>query len=84
MFCRLCRLHEATLSPTCAETQAIKIQQLRTGRARRGSRDHRKKFQDFEEISEQTGLLDLEILFIRELEPKLYKRSDSVGAKLFT
>ena len=84
MFCRLCRLHEATLSPTCAGTQAIKIQQLRTGRARRGSRDHRKKFQDFEEISEQTGLLDLEILFIRELELKLYKRSDSVGAKLFT
>ena len=80
----ICRFHEPTLSPTCAGTQAIKIRQSRTGRARKGSRDHRTKFQDFEEISEQTGLLDLEILFIRELGPKLYKRSDSVGAKLFT
>ena len=42
------------------------------------------KLQDFEEISEQTGLLDLEILYIRELGPKLYKRSGSVGAKLST
>ena len=31
----------------------------RKRRARKGSRDHRKKFQDCEEMSEQTGLSDL-------------------------
>ena len=33
--------------------------QSRKRRARKGARDHRKKFQDCEEMSEQTGLSDL-------------------------
>ena len=58
-WCTLCWLHEPTLSSAWGGTQAIKTRQSRKGRTRKGSRDHRKKFQDSEEMSERTGLFDL-------------------------
>ena len=57
--CRLCRLHESTLTSKCGGTQAINNRQPRKGWAWKGSGgDHYKQFQNLKKVLEQTWLFD--------------------------
>ena len=87
MRCRLCRLHEPTLSLTCGGTQAINNWQPRKDVKDEQGKDPDAREIIFKILEKCLGKLDcliFEMLFILELKPKLNKQIDSIRAKVFT
>ena len=87
MRCRLCRLHEPTLSLTCGGTQAINNWQPRKDVKDEQGKDPDTReiiFKILEKCLSKLDCLIFEMLFILELKAKLKKQSDSIRAKVFT
>ena len=89
VWCRLCRLHVPTPTPTNWRTQSNRKPTQRA--ARYGARRHHKLFyfvasysiRILRKCQDKFDCLSLKCFFITEVKPTLHKHCDSIRAKLF-
>ena len=84
LWCRLCRLHVPTPTPTNRRTQRIGNRKPPQRAAWYGAWRHRTKFfRILRKCQNKFDCLVFEMFFIQELKPTLNKQCDSIRAKLF-
>ena len=78
MWCRVCRLHQPTFTPTYWRTLLFSNRQTRKERPRPGN--HRRPYQQL--CNGKLDCLIYELFFIKKIRPCLNTQSDSIRAKL--